>query len=175
MEERGLAASTSDRRLTCACGCYRFAHIDGRISSNPAQFVRRPRSTLGAAGPRRRPAGALSVHRRRVDHALAALVVLLGLNGLRSERRATPTSRTQAWSGDIGCSITVGKGDERPHPAGAAHRPHHRSGHRRAPGRSDPARRGRPSLFVHSDGVVLAPGMCLSPRCQVPNGPIHAP
>ena len=37
MEERGLAASTIDRRLSTACGFYRFAHIDGRISSNPAQ------------------------------------------------------------------------------------------------------------------------------------------
>jgi integrase/recombinase XerD len=36
MEERGLAASTIDRRLSTACGFYRFAHIDGRIASNPA-------------------------------------------------------------------------------------------------------------------------------------------
>jgi integrase/recombinase XerD len=42
MEERELAASTIDRRLSTACGFYRFAHIDGRISSNPAQYVRRP-------------------------------------------------------------------------------------------------------------------------------------
>jgi Phage integrase, N-terminal SAM-like domain len=42
MEERGLAASTIDRRLSTVCGFYRFAHIDRRISSNPAQFVRRP-------------------------------------------------------------------------------------------------------------------------------------
>lgn len=30
MEARGLAASTIDRRLSTACGYYRFAHIDGR-------------------------------------------------------------------------------------------------------------------------------------------------
>ncbi len=42
MEERGLAASTIDRRLSTVCGFYRFAHIDGRISSNPAEYVRRP-------------------------------------------------------------------------------------------------------------------------------------
>src|SRR5713226_5156277 len=42
MEERGLAASTIDRRLSTVCGFYRFAHIDGRIASNPAQYVRRP-------------------------------------------------------------------------------------------------------------------------------------
>ena len=42
MEERGLAASTIARRLSTACGFYRFAHVDGRIPSNPAQYVRRP-------------------------------------------------------------------------------------------------------------------------------------
>jgi integrase/recombinase XerD len=43
MEDRGLAASTIDRRLSTVCGFYRFAHIDGRLGSNPAQYVRRPR------------------------------------------------------------------------------------------------------------------------------------
>jgi len=43
MEDRGLAASTIDRRLPTVCGYYRFAHIDGRIPSNPAQYVRRPK------------------------------------------------------------------------------------------------------------------------------------
>ena len=42
LEERGLAASTIDRRLSTVCGFYRFAHIDGRVASNPAQYVRRP-------------------------------------------------------------------------------------------------------------------------------------
>ena len=44
LEQRGLAASTIDRRLSTVCGFYRFAHIDGRIASNPAQYVRRPAS-----------------------------------------------------------------------------------------------------------------------------------
>lgn len=43
LDQRGLAASTIDRRLTTVCGFYRFAHIDGRIAKNPAQHVRRPR------------------------------------------------------------------------------------------------------------------------------------
>jgi integrase/recombinase XerD len=30
LEDRGLAASTIDRRLSTVCGYYRFAHIDGR-------------------------------------------------------------------------------------------------------------------------------------------------
>jgi site-specific recombinase XerD len=42
LEERGLAPSTIDRRLSTVCGFYRFAHIDGRIAANPAQYVRRP-------------------------------------------------------------------------------------------------------------------------------------
>jgi integrase/recombinase XerD len=45
MEERGLAASTIDRRLSTVCGFYRFAHIDGRVSSNPARMYAVPRST----------------------------------------------------------------------------------------------------------------------------------
>ena len=39
MEERELAASTIDRRLSTVCGFYRFAHIDGRIGSNPGGLV----------------------------------------------------------------------------------------------------------------------------------------
>jgi integrase/recombinase XerD len=43
LDDRGLAATTVDRRLSTVCGYYRFAHIDGRIGGNPAQYVRRPR------------------------------------------------------------------------------------------------------------------------------------
>jgi integrase len=67
MEDRGLAASTIDRRLSTVCGFYRFAHIDGRIRSNPAP-VRPPspgsrprRSRVGSLRARRVP-----LHRRAV-------------------------------------------------------------------------------------------------------------
>jgi integrase/recombinase XerD len=43
MEQRNLAPSTIDRRLSTVCGFYRFAHIDGRVPANPAQYVRRPK------------------------------------------------------------------------------------------------------------------------------------
>ncbi|MCP4081345.1 MAG: site-specific integrase [Planctomycetaceae bacterium] len=43
LEQTGLAPSTVDRRLSTVCGYYRFAHIDGHIASNPAQYVRRPK------------------------------------------------------------------------------------------------------------------------------------
>jgi site-specific recombinase XerD len=84
MEERGLAALTIDRRLSTVCGYYRFADIDGRIASNPAQYVRRPKvSPSTARGMDRGELGTFLFTAERVDHAHAALAVLLGLNGLR--------------------------------------------------------------------------------------------
>ena len=84
MEERGLAASTIDRRLSTACGFYRFAHIDGRIVSNPAQYVRRPTvHPSQRRGLDRGELGRFLFTAERFDHAHAALAVLLGLNGLR--------------------------------------------------------------------------------------------
>ena len=84
MEERGLAASTIDRRLSTACGFYRFAHIDGRISSNPAQYVRRPTvHPSERRGLDRGELGRFLFAAERFDHPHAGLAVLLGLNGLR--------------------------------------------------------------------------------------------
>lgn len=84
MEERGLAASTIDRRLSTACGFYRFAHIDGGISSNPAQYVRRPTvHPSERRGLDRGELGRFLFAAERFDHAHAALAVLLGLNSLR--------------------------------------------------------------------------------------------
>jgi integrase len=84
IEERGLAASTIDRRLSSACGFYRFAHIDGRIAANPAQYVRRP--PVHPSERRGLDRGELArflLTAERGGHAHAALAVLLGLNGLR--------------------------------------------------------------------------------------------
>jgi integrase/recombinase XerD len=84
MEERGLAASTIDRRLSTVCGYYRFAHIDRRIPSNPAQYVRRPKVQPSEGhGMDRGEFGTFLFTAERLDHAHAALAVLLGLNGLR--------------------------------------------------------------------------------------------
>jgi integrase/recombinase XerD len=84
MDERGLAPATIDRRLSTVCGYYRFAHIDGRIIANPAQYVRRPR--VHPPPQRGMDRGELAsflytAERRSPMHA--ALAVLLGLNGLR--------------------------------------------------------------------------------------------
>lgn len=79
MEQRGLADSTIDRRLSKVCGCYRFAHLDGRISANPAQHVRRPRvqPAEGRRTDRSELARFLFIA-ERYDRAHTALAVLLG-------------------------------------------------------------------------------------------------
>ena len=91
MEQRGLAASTIDRRLSTVCGFYRFAHIDGRIGSNPAQYVRRPQvHPSDARGLDRSELGVFLFTAEQHDRDHAVLAVLLGLNGLRvSEACAT--------------------------------------------------------------------------------------
>jgi integrase/recombinase XerD len=84
MERRGLAPSTIDRRLSTVCGFYRFAHIDGRVSANPAQYVRRPKvHPSEGRGLDRRELGTFLFTAERCDKSHAALAVLLGLNGLR--------------------------------------------------------------------------------------------
>ncbi len=101
MEDRGLAASTIDRRLSTVCGYYRFAHIDGRIPSNPAQYVRRPKVQPSEGhGMDRGELGTFLFTAERFDHSHAALAVLLGLNGLRVSEACGPTSRILASNED---------------------------------------------------------------------------
>ncbi len=84
MEQKGLAPSRIDRRLSTVCGFYRFAHIDGRVSANPAHTSAGPRSTLPRGGDLdRREFGTFLFTAERFDRDHAALAVLLGLNGLR--------------------------------------------------------------------------------------------
>ena len=88
LEERGLAPATIDQRLSTVCGFYRFAHIDGRIVSNPSQYVRRPTVHRSEGrGLDRSELGRFLFGAEAFDHDRA---VLLGLNGLRvSEACAT--------------------------------------------------------------------------------------
>ncbi len=75
---------TIDRRLSTVCGYYRFAHIDGRITSNPAQYVRRPRvHPTTQRGMDRGELAAFLFAAERISPMHAAVAVLLGLNGLR--------------------------------------------------------------------------------------------
>lgn len=60
------------------------AHIDGRIPSNPAQYVRRPRvHPTAQRGMDRGELASFLYTAERTSPMHAALAVLLGLNGLR--------------------------------------------------------------------------------------------
>jgi len=84
LEEVGLAPSTIDRRISTICGFYRFAHVDGVIGTNPAEYVRRPKvHPSESRGLDRGELAAFLLAAERFDAAHAALAVLLGLNGLR--------------------------------------------------------------------------------------------
>jgi site-specific recombinase XerD len=84
LDERGLAPATIDRRLCTVCGFFRFAHIDGRIASNPAQYVRRPQVHPSEGhGMDRGEMGRFLFTAESFDRDHGGLAVLLGLNGLR--------------------------------------------------------------------------------------------
>jgi integrase/recombinase XerD len=113
MEARGLAATTIDRRLSTVCGFYRFAHIDGRIASNPAEYVRRPKvHSIDARGLDRAELGAFLFAAERVDHAHAALAVLLGLNGLRVSEACSADIENLGFERGHRTLRIVGKGNK---------------------------------------------------------------
>ena len=113
MEARGLAASTIDRRLSTACGFYRFAHIDGRISSNPAQYDRRPTVHLSERrGLDRAALGRFLFSAERFDHAHAALAVLLGRNGLRVSEACETNIEDMAYERGHRVLRIIGKGNK---------------------------------------------------------------
>ena len=93
MEDRGLAASTVDRRLSTVCGLYRFPHIDGRIAASPAQYVRRPKvQPAEGHGTDGAELGTFLFTAERFNHRPRRPSVLLGLNGLRLSEAANPPS-----------------------------------------------------------------------------------
>jgi len=113
LEERGLAPSTIDRRLSTVCGFYRFAHINGRVSSNPAQYARRPKvHPTEGHGMDRGEVGTFRFTAEGYDHAHAGLAVHLGLNGLRvSEACATNVENLTLERGHWTLRI-IGKGNK---------------------------------------------------------------
>jgi integrase/recombinase XerD len=113
MEARGLAATTIDRRLSTVCGFYRFAHIDGRIASNPAQYVRRPKvHSSDARGLDRAELAQFLFAAERIDHAHAALAVLLGLNGLRVSEACSADIENLGFERGHRTLRIVGKGNK---------------------------------------------------------------
>ena len=133
-EERGLAASTIGRRPSTICGFYRFAHIDGRIPSNAAQYARRPKVYPSEGrGLDRGELGRFLFTAERYDPDHAALAALLGLNGLRvSEACATDTEDLGSDRGHRTLRI-IGKGNKPAViPLGSESGPRHRPRSRRA-------------------------------------------
>jgi len=113
MEQRGLAASTIDRRLSTVCGFYRFAHIDGRIGSNPAQYVRRPKvQPTEGHGMDRGELGTFLFTAERFDRDHAALAVLLGLNGLRVSEACSTNVEDLGFQRGHRTLHIVGKGNK---------------------------------------------------------------
>ena len=128
MEERGLAASTIDRRLSTICGFYRFAHIDGRNASNPAQYALRPKvypsegrglDGASSAGSSSRPA--------HYDPDRAALAALLGLNGLQVSEACATDAEDLGFDRGHRMLRTIGKGNKPAVPAGDDRRGRERS------------------------------------------------
>ncbi len=79
-----MAPATIHQRLSTVCRLYRFANIEGRIGSNPAQYVRRPKVHRSQArGVDRFELGRILFAAEPFDRAHAALAALLGLIGLR--------------------------------------------------------------------------------------------
>ena len=113
LEQRGLAASTIDRRLTTVCGFYLYAHIDGRIEKNPAQHVRRPRvHPSERRGLDRTELGTFLFTAERFDHHHAALAVLLGLNGLRVSEACATNVEDLAFERGHRTLRIIGKGNK---------------------------------------------------------------
>jgi integrase/recombinase XerD len=113
LEARGLAPSTIDRRLSTVCGYYRFAHIDGRIACNPAQYVRRPKvHPVEGHGMDRGELGAFLFTAERFDAAHAGLAVLLGLNGLRVSEACSANVEDLGFERGHRTLRIMGKGDK---------------------------------------------------------------
>jgi integrase/recombinase XerD len=95
------------------CGYYRFAHIDGRIPANPAQYVRRPKvpETQGH-GMDRTELGTFLFTAERFDPMHAALAVLLGLNGLRVSEACGANIEDLAIQRGHRTLAIVGKGNQ---------------------------------------------------------------
>ena len=87
LEQRALAASTIDRRLSTVCGFYRFAHIDGRIPIEPGP-VRAPAPRPSERGPRAGPhrVGHVLVHRGTVRPGSRRTRSALGFERLAGQR-----------------------------------------------------------------------------------------
>ena len=135
LETRGRARATITRRLCTVAGFYRYAVEEEFLDHSPAAHVRRPRLDYEshATGLDRNELGALLVAAGLGLPAEHALISLLALNGLRvSEAAGADIEALSVERGHRTLTITPQGRQGRHHPAGAAHRPGDRPGHRRA-------------------------------------------
>ncbi len=145
MEARGLAASTIDRRLSTVCGYYRFAHLDGRIGSNPAQYVRRP--PVHPAMQRGMDRGELASFlytAERTSRSTQRWPSCSASTASRSAKPAAPTSRISGSNAVIAACRSSAKPTNR------------------RPSRSSPAPPA-PSTWLsaeRTEGPILTPGRC---------------
>jgi hypothetical protein len=131
MEQRGLAASTIDRRLSTVCGFYRFAHIDGRIGVEP-RAVRAAAQGAAERGSWHGPLRArhVLVHRRTVRSGpcrtggAARPERAPSLRSVRNEHRGPRLPARASHVGD------PGQGQQARHHSA---RPSNGAHHRRAP------------------------------------------
>lgn len=84
-EDLGRKPQTVASKLNAVCGFYKFAHIDGHISDNPGQYVRRPHiDFVSTTRSVNRTQFADILEAAEQDSPVAhAMVSLLGLSGLR--------------------------------------------------------------------------------------------
>jgi integrase/recombinase XerD len=132
LEARGRARATVTRRLSTIAGFYKYAVEEELLDHSPAAHVRRPRLDYEshATALDRNELGALLVAAGLGPPGEHALISLLALKGLRvsGHRRGHRAPRPGTRPPDAGHHPQGRQG--RHYPAGTAHRPGDRPGHR---------------------------------------------
>ena len=111
MVERGAGSTAACRRRVASTASPTV--IDGRIESNPAQYVRRPQvHPSELRGLDRGELGRFLFTAERFDHAHAALAVLLGLDGLRVSEACETNIEDMAFERGHQVMRIIGKGNK---------------------------------------------------------------
>ncbi len=106
-------ARSADLRRPRSGGFYRFAHIDGRIAANPAQYVRRPKVYPSEGRGLDRGELGTFLFAERYDRDHPALAVILGLNGLRVSEACPTEAANLGSTGGIGRYASSGRATSR--------------------------------------------------------------
>ena len=137
-ESYGCSPATVAQHLSAVSGYYRYALSEEKVARNPVDFVRRPKvgTDTISTGLDKDELGALIAEAEADSPRSLALVLLLGLNGLRiSEALGADVADLDTERGHLVLRITR-KGGKR---ATVPLAPRDRRGHRRLPGRAHAA------------------------------------